>query len=71
MVFTMKAPSRVAPQQLDNTDLVARPIRQWEYLSALFPRSADITSYGLDGWECYAVIGAAADAAMFYFRRQK
>jgi hypothetical protein len=48
-----------------------RSIHQWEYCSALLPRAADLSQFGRDGWECYAVIDAAADDAIFYFRRPK
>jgi hypothetical protein len=42
----------------------------WEYRSALLDRAADLSHFGAEGWECFSVIAAAGDQAMFYFRRR-
>lgn len=49
---------------------VERPTR-WDYRSALMDRDADLSQFGTEGWECYSVIPAAGDQAMFYFRRRR
>ncbi len=42
---------------------------RWEYRSSLMDRAADLSQFGAEGWECYAVVPAPADMAVFYFRR--
>ena len=48
-----------------------RTLQRWEYRSELMDRDADLAQFGVEGWECFAVIAAAADMAMFYFRRPR
>ena len=43
---------------------------RWEYRSKLMERDAELDQYGSDGWECYSVVAAPCDQAMFYFRRR-
>lgn len=43
----------------------------WEYRSALLERDADLAQFGSEGWECYSVIPAGGDQAMFYFKRRR
>lgn len=44
---------------------------QWEYRSQQMDRDADLSQFGAEGWECYQVLDAGGDTAMFYFRRSK
>lgn len=43
----------------------------WEYRHEYLGRLADLSAYGKDGWECYAVIPTAGDMAIFYFKRRR
>ena len=58
-------PDAMAPASL----LTVKPPK-WEYRSLLLSRTADLSSYGREGWELVSVIPQPADQAMFYFRRQ-
>ena len=55
----------------DRTEVTERKMAQWEYRSSLMERDADLSQFGAEGWECYAVIASPADQAMFYFRRRR
>lgn len=47
--------------------------QQWEYRTRSMDVDADLTQWGQDGWECFAVIPLSYDPtqAVYHFRRRK
>ncbi len=44
-------------------------LARWEYFTLHASRTENLRKFGEEGWELTAVIPAAADKAVFYFRR--
>ncbi len=66
----MKPDYRAAQTEL-RKPAAAPPRPQFEYRASQMPREADLSQFGAEGWECYQVLDAGGDQAMFYFRRLK
>jgi hypothetical protein len=74
----MKSKSSIDRQMIrDNPDamapgtLLVAESPKWEYKSVLLPRGADLSPYGVDGWELRSTAAQGLDQVMFYFIRQK
>jgi hypothetical protein len=70
MAEQMRIKSRGAIIERTTPEPPPPPPPRWEYRSRLMDREADLSQWGADNWECYAVTAAGADQAVFYFRRR-
>ena len=50
-----------------------RPAPSWEYKQRTMEIDADLTQWGDDGWECYAIIALPHDpiSAVYHFKRRR
>ena len=46
-------------------------VPQWEYMTIVGARNADLNRFGAGGWELVSAIAQPADRAAYYFKRRK